>query len=91
VPFLIVENDCRATNLFSRPPFSQTHAIKILRQPFFFNVIESSGNYVLEDDKPSPSPTALRERVISYALGAYKVLIESDVAETSERAHSIGN
>jgi hypothetical protein len=33
----------------------------------------------------------LRRRVVSYALGAYKVLIESVVVETSKRAHSIGN
>jgi hypothetical protein len=29
--------------------------------------------------------------VVSYALEAYKVLIESLVVETSKRVHSIGN
>ena len=33
-----------------------------------FNAIEKSGNYIFEDD--SPPPTALRARVVSYALGA---------------------
>jgi hypothetical protein len=37
------------------------------------------------------TPTALRARVVSYALGAYKVLIESIVVENSKRAHSIKN
>jgi hypothetical protein len=36
-------------------------------------------------------PTALRERVVSYALKAYNVFIESIVVETSKRAHLIGN
>jgi hypothetical protein len=36
-------------------------------------------------------PTALRARVVSYALGTFKVFIESLVVETSKRAHSIGN
>jgi hypothetical protein len=53
-----------------------------------FSVVESYGNYVFEDDKP---PTLLRARVISYALGAHKVLIESVVVETSKKAHLIGN
>ena len=53
-----------------------------------FKVVERSGNYIFEDDT---SPTALRERVVSYALGTYKVFIDSDVVETSKRAHSIGN
>ena len=33
----------------------------------------------------TPPPTALRARVVSYALGAYKVFIESVVVETSKR------
>ena len=32
----------------------------------------------------TPPPTALRERVVSYALGAYKVFIETVVVETSK-------
>ena len=54
----------------------------------FFNVVENSGNYVFEDDNPL---RALRARVVSYALGAYKVFIERVVVETSKRAHSIRN
>ena len=46
-------------------------------------MVESSGNYVFEDDNPS-SPTALRARIVSYALGAYKVFIEGVVVETSK-------
>jgi hypothetical protein len=53
-----------------------------------FSIVESSGNYVYEDDKP---PTPLKGRVLSCALGAYKVFIDSVVVETSKRAHSIGN
>jgi hypothetical protein len=44
-----------------------------------------------DDNHPPPLPTALRARVVSYALGAYKVLIENDVVETSKRARLIGN
>jgi hypothetical protein len=36
------------------------------------------------------SPTALRLRVVSYALGAYNVFIEFVVIETSKGFHSIG-
>ena len=39
----------------------------------------------------APPLTALRARVLSYALGAYKVFIEGVVVETSEEVHSIGN
>jgi hypothetical protein len=53
-----------------------------------FNVVERSGNYVFEDDNPL---TALKSRVVSYALGEYKIFIESVVVETSKRTHSIGN
>jgi hypothetical protein len=34
-------------------------------------------------------PTSLRAWVVSYALGAYKVLIESVFVENSKRVHSI--
>jgi hypothetical protein len=40
-----------------------------------FNVVESSGNLVFEDNNP------LRVRVVGYALGAYKFIIESVVVE----------
>jgi hypothetical protein len=54
-----------------------------------FNIVERSGNYVFEDD--NPPPIALRTRVVSYALGAYKALIGSFVVEASKRADSIQN
>jgi hypothetical protein len=41
--------------------------------------------------KTLPSPPTLRARVLSYALGAYKVIIEGVVVEISKKAHSIGN
>ena len=44
-----------------------------------FKVVERSGNYIFVDDTP---PTVLRVRVVSYALGAHKVSIESFVVET---------
>ena len=53
-----------------------------------FNVVERSGNYIFELDIP---PTVFRARVVSYALGASKVFIESVVVETSKKAHSIRN
>ena len=39
-----------------------------------FNVVDSSGNFVFEDDK---LPTPLSAKVVSYAQGAYKVFIDS--------------
>ena len=39
------------------------------------NVVKRSGNYVVEDG----TPPGLRTRDLSYALGAYKVFIESVV------------
>ena len=53
-----------------------------------FNVVQSSKNYVLEDNK---TPKPLGARVVSNGLGAYKVFIESFFVEISKRAHSIGN
>jgi hypothetical protein len=52
------------------------------------NEVESSGNYVFQDDKPL---TPLRARVVNYALGKYKVFVDSVVLQTSKRADSIGN
>ena len=40
---------------------------------------------------PFPPSSTLRQRFVSYALGAYKVLIERVVVYTSEGAHWIGN
>ena len=52
----------------SPQPSNQNFDIAIL-----FNVVESSGNYMFEQDNP---PTVFRARVISSALGAYMVLME---------------
>jgi len=41
--------------------------------------------------RKTPSPTALRERVVSYALWAYKVLIERVVVYALEGTNWIGN
>ena len=53
-----------------------------------FNAVESSVNYVFEDDKP---PTPLRARVLSYALGAYKVLIDRAIVENSKWSYPMGH
>jgi hypothetical protein len=65
----------------SRPQFTQTHPVKNFEIAILFKVVDRSGNYVFEDDRPL---TALRTRVVSYALGAYKVFIESVVVGTSK-------
>jgi hypothetical protein len=44
--------------------------------------------YVFDDEKPF---TPSREKVLNYALGTYKVSMESVVVVTSKRSHSIGN
>jgi hypothetical protein len=76
----------------TNPPLTPAISPNTCNQKFelfiLFSVVESYGNYVFEDDKP---PTLLRARVVSYALGAHKVLIESVVVETSKKAHLIGN
>jgi hypothetical protein len=54
----------------------------------FFNVVESSGNYIFEQGTP---PRIFRARVISYAKGAYMVLIKGVLIYTSKRNHLIGN
>jgi len=38
----------------------------------WFNIVEGSRNYVFEDDNP-PS-TALRARIVSYALGGLRFI-----------------
>jgi hypothetical protein len=53
-----------------------------------FNVVESLGNYIFEQET---LPTVFGAKVISYDLGAYKVFIENYVVETSKSAYSVGN
>ena len=52
------------------------------------NVVERSRNCVFENDNV---PTALKARVLSYALGAYKVNIERVIVYTLEGGHWISN
>ena len=86
-PFLVVESDYRATSPLT-PTISPNTSNQNFEIAILFNVTESSGNYVFENNNP---PTSLRARVVSYALGTYMALIESFVVETSKRAHLIGN
>ena len=88
MPFLIVKSDWRRTKTPPMPTISPKTSNKICETAILFNVVEKSGNYVFENDKP---PTPLRVNVVSYALETYKVFIDSVVVETSKRAHSIGN
>jgi hypothetical protein len=55
----------------SHPPFPQTHSIKNFEIAILFNVVESSGNYDFEDDKP---PKPIRPRVLSCTLGHIRFL-----------------
>jgi hypothetical protein len=73
VPFLIVESDWKATNAPSKPTISPNTSNQNFEIAILFNVVESSGNYIFEQDIP---PTVFRTRVISYALGAHMVLME---------------
>jgi hypothetical protein len=74
VVFLILKTDLRAT---IPPPSHNNHFPKTSNQNFevaiLFSVVKRTGNYVFEDD--TPTITALRARVVSYALGAYKVFL----------------
>ena len=88
MPFLIVESDWRATNLPLTPTISPNTSNQNFEIAILFNVVESSGNYVFENDQPS---IPLRARVVSYSLGSYKVFIDNVIVETSKRADSIGN
>jgi hypothetical protein len=80
VSFLIVKSDWEITNTPSKPTISPKTSNQKFGKAFLFNVVESSGNYVFE--KEPPPPKFFRTRVISYALGTYKVFIERFVIET---------
>ena len=88
MPFLIVESEWRVINPPLTPTISPNTFNQSLEIAILFNVVESSGNYVFKDDKP---PRAPRAKVVSYALGAYKVFNDRVVVKTSKGAHSIGN
>ena len=87
VPFLIVESDWRATSpptpIISPNTSNQTFEIAILFSLVDFQI----ENMFLRRTVP---PT-LSARVLSCALGAYKVFIECVVIETSKQAQAIGN
>ena len=80
MPFLIADSDWRAATTPLTPTISPNTSNQNFQIVFLFNVVESSGNYVFEGD----TPPALRARVVSYALGEYKVFIETLVLETSK-------
>jgi hypothetical protein len=86
--FLIVESDWKATNTPSMPSSSPNTSNLIFEIAILFNAVESSGNYIFEQDTPH---TVFMARVISYALGAYKVFYRKRCRRNFKRAHSIGN
>ena len=90
VPFLRVKSVFRTISL--SPPtsiISQMTSNQNLETAIVFIVFDGSRNYFFEEN--TPTPTALRARVVSYALGAHKVFIELMVIYTLERTHCIGN
>ena len=70
---LIVESDSKATDTPSTPTISPNTSDQDFGIAILFNVAESSGNYMFEQDTP---PTVFRARVISYVQGEYMVLME---------------
>ena len=84
-PFLIVKSDWRATNPRLTPTISQN----TFNQNFEINIVERSRNYIFKD--ATPPHTAFKARVVSYALGKFKVYIERAITKTFEGAHSISN
>jgi hypothetical protein len=72
--FLIVESDWKATNTPSMPTNYPNTSNQNCEIAFLLNIAERSGNYIFEDDTP---PTALRARVVSYALGHISFLLKA--------------
>ena len=68
---MIVKSDWRKANTPPTPTISPKTSNKNFEIAILFNVVEKSENYVFGDDT---APTALSARVVSYAMGAYKVL-----------------
>jgi hypothetical protein len=87
LPFLIVESEWRVIDPHPTPTISPNTFNQSLEIAILFNVVESSGNYVFKDDS---SPRSPRAKVVSYALGAYKVFIVRVIVKTPKGAHSIG-
>jgi hypothetical protein len=63
---LIVESDWKAFNTPSTDPVSPNTSNPNFVIAILFNAVESSGNYIFEQDT---SPTVFRARAISCALG----------------------
>jgi hypothetical protein len=68
VPFLIVKSDWKKTDNPQTPTISPKTSNKNFQIAILFKVVEKTRNYAFEDD------TAISTRVVSYALGTYKVL-----------------
>jgi hypothetical protein len=75
-------------NLLLTPTISLNTIKQSVKMTVLFNVVGSSGNYIFKDDKPLRAP---REKVVSYAFGTYRVLIDRIVIKTSKGAHSTEN
>ena len=88
LPFLIVESEWRVINPLLTPTISPKTFNQSLEIAILFNVVESSVNYVFKYDEP---PRVPRAKVVSYALGAYKVFIDRAVVKLQKGAHSIRN
>jgi hypothetical protein len=58
----------RITNIPLTATISQNTSNQNFEIAILFDVVKKSGNYRFDDDTP---PTALRKRVVSYALGAF--------------------
>ena len=88
VRFLIVKSDWRATSPPPTPIIPPNTSNKNFEIAILFSVVDFHIENIFLGGH---SPTTLRARVLSYALGAYKVFIEGVVVETSKQAQLIGN
>ena len=82
VPFLIVESDWRATSLL---PYAHNSPKHIQSKFWDSHFVQRSWKFWKLGLWGWQPPTVLRVRVVSYALGAYKVFIESVVVKTSKK------
>ena len=80
----------------TRPPSTLIGSLNTSNQnleiTILFIVVEGPGHYIYKEDPPSTARgSSPRARVVSYALGAYKVFIERVVVYALEGNHWIGN
>jgi hypothetical protein len=87
LPFLIFEKNWEATNIPTTPTSSPNTSNQNFEMTILFSVVDFQTEIMFWRGH---SPTDLRARVVRYALGAYKVFIESVVVETWKKARSIG-